>query len=159
MIECDGYDVLNGLEPADSGRFRDREASLQICPVTDKEPTNIARQYNIEYRAADAAASPHLALVAVIHAGCKGIEEGLAAPSPTEEDLSLLSPKELSRRGFVRLPEILEAALDRFVSNTTVSGWFPNTFAEVYKAHKESEIAHLEAMDTEAHCAIYEKAY
>ena len=82
MIECDGYDVLNGLEPADSGRFRDREASLQICPVTTKEPTNIARQYNIEYRAADAAASPHLALVAVIHAGFQGIEEGLAAPQP-----------------------------------------------------------------------------
>ena len=41
--------------------FRDREASLRICPVTAKEPSDIARQYNIEYRAADAAACPHLA--------------------------------------------------------------------------------------------------
>ena len=139
--------------------FRDREASLRICPVTAKEPTDIARQYNIEYRAADAAACPHLALAAVIHAGCQGIEEGLAAPIPTEEDLSLLSPQDLSKRGFVRLPETLEEALDRFASNTTVTGWFPNTFAAVYKAHKESEIAHLEAMDTEARCAIYERVY
>ncbi len=92
--------------------FRDREASLRICPVTAKEPTYIARQYNIEYRAADAAACPHLALAAVVHAGCQGIEEGLPAPTPTEEDLSLLSAADLSKRGFVRLPETLEEALE-----------------------------------------------
>ena len=139
--------------------FRDREASLRICPVTAKEPTDISRQYNIEYRAADAAACPHLALAAIIHAGCQGIEENLAAPSPTEEDLSVISSQELSRRGFVRLPDSLEEALNRFASNTTVTGWFPKTFAEVYKAHKESEIAHLKEMDTEARCALYDKVY
>jgi len=40
--------------------FRDREASLRICPVTAKDTVAIARQFNIEYRAADAAACPHL---------------------------------------------------------------------------------------------------
>jgi glutamine synthetase len=39
--------------------FRDREASLRVCPVTAKDPTSIARQFNIEFRAADAAACPH----------------------------------------------------------------------------------------------------
>ncbi|MGB1036660.1 MAG: glutamine synthetase, partial [Candidatus Puniceispirillales bacterium] len=117
--------------------FRDREASLRICPVTAKEPADIASQYNIEYRAADAAACPHLALAAVLHAGCQGIEEGLPAPKPTEEDLSLLSASDLSKRGFVRLPETLEEALYRFIDNDTVYGWFPDRFASVYKAHKE----------------------
>lgn len=139
--------------------FRDREASLRICPVTAKEPADISRQYNIEYRAADAAACPHLALAAVVHAGCQGIEEGLPAPKPTEEDLSLLSAADLSKRGFVRLPETLEEALDRFIDNDTVRGWFPDTFASVYKAHKESEIAHLADMDTVERCQLYEAVY
>jgi glutamine synthetase len=139
--------------------FRDREASLRICPVTAKEPTDIARQYNIEYRAADAAACPHLALAAVVHAGCQGIEERLSAPTPTEEDLSLLSAGELSDRGFVRLPESLDEALNRFIENDTVRGWFPDTFASVYKAHKDSEIAHLADLDTAARCQLYEAVY
>ncbi|MEL6520413.1 MAG: glutamine synthetase family protein [Pseudomonadota bacterium] len=139
--------------------FRDREASLRVCPVTAKDPASIARQFNIEYRAADAAACPHLALAAIVHAGCQGIEDGLAAPVPTEEDLSLLSPDVLADRGFVRLPETLETALDQFIGNPVVTGWFPEAFAPVYLAHKASEIAHLAEMDTAARCAAYEATY
>ncbi|MGB2062234.1 MAG: glutamine synthetase, partial [Candidatus Puniceispirillales bacterium] len=98
-------------------------------------------------------------LAAVVHAGCQGIEEGLPAPKPTEEDLSLLSAADLSKRGFVRLPETLEEALDRFIDNDKVRGWFPDTFASVYKAHKESEIAHLADMDTVERCQLYEAVY
>ncbi|WP_299881604.1 glutamine synthetase family protein [uncultured Sulfitobacter sp.] len=139
--------------------FRDREASLRVCPVTARDPAAIARQFNIEYRAADAAACPHLALAAVVHAGCQGIEDGLRAPAATEDDLSLLSPDELAARGFTRLPETLEAALDAFAGNDTVTGWFPATFAEVYRAHKDAEIAHLAEMDTDAKCAAYAETY
>ncbi len=139
--------------------FRDREASLRVCPVTAKDPASIARQFNIEYRAADAAASPYLALAAIVHAGCQGIEDGLTAPAPTEEDLSLLSPAELDARGFTRLPETLEAALDAFATSDTVRGWFPAQFAEVYLAHKQAEIAHLADMDTDAKCAAYADTY
>ena len=139
--------------------FRDREASLRICPFTAKGPASIARQFNIEYRAADAAACPHLALAAVVHAGCQGIEEGLAAPAPTEEDLSLLSPEDLATRGFIRLPKTLETALERFAGNDTVTGWLPDGFAEVYRAHKASEIAHVAEMDVTAQCAAYAQTY
>lgn len=139
--------------------FRDREASLRVCPVTAKDPASIARQFNIEYRAADAAACPHLALAAVVHAGCQGIEDGLQAPAATEDDLSLLSPEELAARGFVRLPETLEAALDAFAGDTTATGWFPAQFADVYRAHKEAEIAHVADMDTPAKCAAYAETY
>ena len=139
--------------------FRDREASLRICPFTAKDPAGIARQFNIEYRAADAAACPHLALAAAVHAGCQGIEEGLVAPAPTEEDLSLLSPEDLATRGFIRLPETLETALERFAGNDTVTGWLPDGFAEVYRAHKASEIAHVAEMDITAQCAAYAQTY
>lgn len=139
--------------------FRDREASLRVCPVTAKDPASIARQFNIEYRAADAAASPYLALAAVVHAGVQGIEDGLKAPAPTEEDLSLLSPDELAARGFVRLPETLETALSAFQSDTTVTGWFGPTFADVYAAHKASEIDAVKDMNTAQKCAAYESTY
>ncbi|MFL4468486.1 glutamine synthetase [Tateyamaria armeniaca] len=139
--------------------FRDREASLRVCPVTSKDPASIAKQFNIEYRAADAAACPHLALAAVVHAGCQGIEDGLRALAATEDDLSLLSPAELTARGFTRLPETLEAALDAFTGNATVTGWFPAQFSDVYRAHKEAEIAHVADMDTAAKCAAYAETY
>lgn len=139
--------------------FRDREASLRVCPVTAKEPTSIARQFNIEYRAGDAAASPYLALAAVVNAGIQGIEEGLKAPVPTQEDLSLLSAKELAAKGYERLPTTLEAALDKFESSEVATGWFPADFAAVYRAHKAAEIAHLGDMDTAAKCRAYEETY
>lgn len=139
--------------------YRDREASLRICPVTAKEPTAIARQFNIEYRAADAAACPHLALAAVVHAGCQGIEDGLTAPAASQEDLSLLSPADLAARGFARLPSSLPAALDAFEQSSIATGWFPKDFAPVYRAHKAAEIAYTADMDLEATCAAYAETY
>lgn len=139
--------------------FRDREASLRVCPVTAKDPVAIAQQFNLEYRAADAAASPYLALAAVIHAGVQGIEEGLTAPQPTEEDLSLLSEDELKQHGFIRLPQSLDAALQRMAESEKVSEWFPDSFVSVYRSHKVSEIDHLKGLDTEARCQAYECTY
>lgn len=139
--------------------FRDREASLRVCPVTAKDPASIARQFNIEYRAADATACPHLALAAVVNAGVQGIEDGLVAPDPTQEDLSLLSAEVLKERGFQRLPTSLDAALDKFASNDTVTGWFPNNFAEVYRAHKAAEIAYIGDRDTQAICDLYAETF
>lgn len=139
--------------------FRDREASLRICPVTATDPESIAKQYNFEYRAADAAASPHLALAAIVHAGCQGIEDALPIPAVTEEDLSVLSAEDLAARGYARLPETLPAALTRFAENETVTGWFPEGFAEVYIAHKRGELAWLDDKDTAARCAAYGTVY
>lgn len=139
--------------------FRDREASVRICPVTATDPSSIARQYNFEFRAADAAASPYLALAAIIHAGAQGIEDALPTPAVTQEDLSVLSAGDLQSRGFVRLPETLELALQRFEKNQTVCGWFPQEFAAIYTAHKRGELAVLKDKDTAGRCAAYEQVY
>lgn len=139
--------------------FRDREASVRICPVTSDDPEKIARQYNFEYRAADAAASPYLALAAIIHAGCQGIENALPAPKVTQEDLSELSPEDLAAKGYVRLPQSLEEALERFEENETVCSWFPQNFAAIYTAHKRGELSVVADMDEAARCAAYEAVY
>ncbi len=139
--------------------FRDREASVRICPVTASDPAGIARQYNFEFRAADAAASPHLVLAAIVHAGCQGIEDGLPAPAPSQEDLSELSPKALAERGFVRLPQSLEEALSAFEADKVVRGWFGDEFCQVYLAHKRAEITHVADMTDAERYAAYAGVY
>ena len=139
--------------------FLDREASLRICPVTSKDPFSVADQFNIEYRAADAAACPHLALAAIVHAGVQGIEEGLRSPEPTAEDLSLLPPDKLIERGFIRLPQNLDAALNCMNLNKTLRGWFGDQFVDVYLTHKHSEMEHVKNMDDLARCAEYGRTY
>lgn len=139
--------------------FRDREAAVRICPVTATDPAGIARQFNFEVRAADAAASPHLVLAALVHAGCQGIENGLAAPSASQGDLSELSPTSLARQGLVRLPQTLETALAAFEADNVVRGWFPEVFASVYLAHKRAEIAHLETVSDAKRYALYSSVY
>ena len=139
--------------------FRDREASVRICPVTGTDPLSTARQYNFEYRAADAAASPYLALAAILHAGAQGIEDALPAPAVTEEDLSVLTKEELEQRGYVRLPQSLEEALQRFENNKTVCSWFSGDFASVYISHKRGELVVLDGMNQKDRCAAYEAVY
>lgn len=139
--------------------YRDREASVRICPVSDLSDVAKAAQFNFEFRAADAAASPHLQLAAIVHAGVQGIEEGLPTPDATTDDLSLLEPHALAARGFVRLPQSLPEALERFAANATVTGWFPNGFADVYVKHKKGELAFLDGKNTPEICALYEQVY
>ncbi|MDG1868219.1 glutamine synthetase family protein [Sulfitobacter geojensis] len=139
--------------------LRDREASLRICPTSAQDEAGIARQYNFEFRAADAAASPYLALAAIVHAGAQGLEEGLAPPPVTQEDLSLLSSEDLNAKGYVRLPETLPEALARFEKNQVVRGWFPKEFSDVYLAHKRGELAYLGTMTVEERCDVYAKTY
>ncbi|RUV27057.1 MULTISPECIES: glutamine synthetase family protein [unclassified Mesorhizobium] len=139
--------------------FRDREASVRICPVSDMSDIAKAAQFNFEFRAADATASPHLQLAAIVHAGVQGIEEQLPAPDATTEDLSLLDASALAGRGYVKLPTTLADALERFRANGTVAGWFPKGFADVYVKHKNGEMAFLEGKETGEICKLYEQVY
>lgn len=139
--------------------LRDREAALRICPTTARDSASIASQFNLEYRASDPAASPYLALAALVFAGAQGIEDALPAPEATAEDLSLLDAATLADRGFIRLPQTLLQALDRFDDSVTVKSWFPGQFAEIYRLHKQGEMAFLADKDETALFAAYETAY
>jgi len=139
--------------------FRDREAAVRICPVNSLSDIAEMDQFNFEFRAADAAASPYLALAAIVHAGTQGIEEELDFPTVTEEDLCLLSESTLRERNITRLPQTLEAALASFGGNETVTGWFPPAFTEIYVKHKQGEMAYLSKMTEKEIYAAYGSAY
>ncbi len=139
--------------------LRDREASVRICPVTTLDPLDIAKQFNLEVRACDAAASPYLQLAAIIHAGTEGIVRGLAAPPVTEADLSVMAAEELARMGIERLPTSLGAALDAMAAEPAITSWFGAEFAAVYQAHKRGELAVLDGLSPGEQCARYLAVY
>ncbi|GAB5467125.1 MAG: glutamine synthetase family protein [Rhodospirillales bacterium] len=139
--------------------LQDREASVRLCPISTANPASREAQFNFEYRAADAAASPHLALAAIVEAGVQGLEESLDAPEATAADLTTLSEAALADAGLTRLPQSLSEALDRFTGSETASGWFPPGFAALYRQHKEGELGFLEGLDDAEICAAYEASY
>lgn len=138
---------------------QDREASVRICPVSAREAQARARQYNFEYRAADAAASPHLALAALIDAGLAGIEDGLPSPEATEEDISLLSMDRLAERGLRRLPLSLDEAVAALEADTRLTRSWPAALPAIYAAHKRGELAHVRDWPIDEQFAAYRRVY
>lgn len=61
----------------------------------------------IEYRAPDSACNPYLAFAVMLAAGLDGIERGMDAPPPVEENVYEISDEERERRGIGMLPESL----------------------------------------------------
>jgi len=139
--------------------LRDREAAVRICPVTTLDPADIARQFNVEIRACDAAASPYLQLAAIIHAGAEGIAQKLTPPQATHEDLDALDDKQIAELGYRRLPLSLPEALAAFTADETVTGWFGAELSEVYRLHKEGEMAVLDGLGPAERCARYMSVY
>ena len=138
---------------------QDREASLRICPAPVNDEQARARRFNVEFRAADAAASPYLVLAAIVHAGTQGIEEKLPTPVATTEDLSLLDDHTLRSRGFVRLPQSLEDALEAFANSDIANVWFGNEFKTAYLDHKRAELVHLQPLSDDERCEAYGQIY
>lgn len=137
---------------------RDREASLRICPTVDLPGKDPARQFNVEYRAADATANPYLALAAILRAGTDGIVRGLSAPV-FAGDPERLSPDERAGLGLHRLPETLTAALDALEASATAQGWFAPDLVRSYLGVKRAEAAEAQGLEDTALCALCAALY
>ena len=129
---------------------QDREATLRICPTSSLGGASPAQQFNVEYRAADATACPHLVLAAVTRAGLEGVRAGLAAPPIVDTDPVGMSDDERGHLGLRRLPQSLQEALSIMASDKVVSGWFPAALLETYHGLKRREIALLDGLETRA---------
>ncbi|RVA55479.1 glutamine synthetase, partial [Mesorhizobium sp. M7A.F.Ca.US.001.01.1.1] len=138
---------------------RDREASLRICPTVTIGGRDPARQYNIEYRAADATGNPYLSLAAIIRAGLEGLKAGLPSPPLVTGDPTLMSEAERASLGLVRLPETLPAALDALLADGTVTGWFAPVFIETFVGLKRHEAERLAGLDPASICDLYRTLY
>jgi glutamine synthetase len=128
---------------ADMGLL-DRGAAIRICGGYAKEPELRARQLNIEFRVADAAASPYLVLGALVHAGVDGIRRRLDLPrTPTREPL----------------PHDLAQALELLEHSEAVRGWLGEALSDAYLRLKRAEIHSLEGLTEEQICQRYAEVY
>jgi glutamine synthetase len=125
---------------------QDRGASLRVCPIFAAEtPDEVTRQFHVEFRVTDAAASPYLALGAVIFAGADGIRRAL--PLPATSGTSAMLPRSL--------PE----ALDRLAASETVAGWFGPTHFDAYLRFKRVEAEKMAGLPHPELCARYAEVY
>ena len=152
---------------------RNREALLRIPPVVelggadaaaqsrvvDAGGADAAAQLHLEYRGADAAANPYLALGAIIRAGLAGIREQLPAPPLLETDPTRLSAAEAERFGVGALPGTLGEALRALDEDDTVRSWMPPLLYEAYVSVKRAELVASAELDLADVCRRYAEIY
>jgi glutamine synthetase len=139
--------------------LRDREALIRICPVPEAPDLDPAPRYNLEFRAADACASPYLQLAMIVSAGLEGLRAGLPAPPILDGDPEDLDAEERERLGIGVLPRSLAVALDALEADATARDWLGPVLAEAYLMHKRGEIAMMAEHDADAMLRIYAEAY
>jgi glutamine synthetase len=125
---------------------QDRGACLRLCPVfAAGTAAETARQFNVEFRACDAAASPYLALGALIFAGVDGIRRALPLPGPAAAPPSL--------------PQSLGATLDVLAKSEAALGWFGATHLDAYLRFKRVEADKVADLSPSELCAHYAEIY
>ncbi|HYB24080.1 MAG TPA: hypothetical protein VED41_09805, partial [Solirubrobacteraceae bacterium] len=144
-----------------------REALLRIPPVValagaaahrpgTEDP---AAQLHLEYRGADAAANPYLALAAIVRAGLEGVRRRLPAPPLLEGDPAQLQGAEAERFGVGALPSTLAESLQALADDHTVRGWFSPLMYEAYVSVKRAELAATAELDLAEVCRRYAQIY
>jgi len=123
---------------------RRREASLRICPTVEIGGRDPAPQFNLEYRAADASASPHLALSAILRAGLEGLRGNLDPPPIVDDDPAAMDEAARAALGLRRLPGTLAEALAAFAADETARGWFDPLLTQAYLGMKRAEMKLVE---------------
>jgi len=136
--------------------LQDRGAALRICPIFD-QPAN--RNFNVEYRVADATACPYLALGALIWAGLDGVRRALPLPAFSEANFWELSDAERRAVGFQPLPRSLAESLDLFAASAVARDWFGDDLFDAYLMFKRSELKAVEMLTPAEICAKYAEVY
>jgi len=148
---------------------RNRETLLRLPPLVSlgkigrsELPSSTDRpasQLRLEYRGADAAANPYLALGAIIRAGLDGVRAGLPAPPILDRDPARLDATEAARYGVGALPATLEESLDALAEDAAAREWMGPLLYEAFVAVKRFEIAATADMDIEEVCRRYATTY
>ena len=138
---------------------QNREAALRICPTVSLGSKSVAKQYNLEFRAMDATASPHLAMAALLIAGRLGIEQRLALNAITDEIPDSLNDEQREARGIVALPASLAQALECLRRSEALMAALPAPLLDTYFALKTEELALTEQLSPADLCEHYARLY
>jgi glutamine synthetase len=121
----------------------DRGAALRICPVSGADAGQRARQFNLEFRVADATANPYLALAMLVQAGLEGIREQRQIQHTTRQPL----------------PASLGEALALLEANGAASEWLGAELLSAYLLFKHAEIKTIENLEEAEICRRYAEVY
>jgi len=113
--------------------------------VFQTSPEEPARQFNVEYRVADASNCPYLALGALVWAGVDGLRGKLKLPAP-----DITAPL---------LPRSLEEALAALEQDDVAATWWSKEAMAAYLAFKHAEIKSLGEADPAEICKRYAAVY
>jgi glutamine synthetase len=138
---------------------RNREAALRICPTVSLGGKAVAAQYNLEFRAMDATASPHLAMAALLIAGRLGIEQRLALNAITDEVPDSLSEEQRQARGIIALPASLSQALECLRNSEALIEALPSALLDTWFALKTEELRLTEQLSPANLCEHYARLY
>ncbi len=138
---------------------RNREALLRIPPLVSLGGGDPAGQMHLEYRGADGAANPYIALGAVLRAGLDGLRRELPAPPILEGDPGELDAAEAKRYGVGALPASLEDGLDALAQDDTAREWLSPLLYDAYVSVKRAELAAVADLDLDERCRRYAAAY
>ncbi len=121
---------------------QDRGSAVRVIS-SEGPPEAVARRFNVEFRVADACASPYLALGALVHAGVDGLRRRLrlaeVPPAP--------------------LPASLGEALDRLEASEAAAAWLGPELRMAYLRFKRAELKGLAGLDEAEVCARYAAVY
>ena len=136
---------------------QDRGAAIRVCPIFGFDAA--AQQFNVEYRVADAAASPYLALGALVWAGVDGIRNNRALPPIGQRNFWDMTDDERAAAGIRRLPGSLAEALAGLEASAEAREWFGDTFFNAYLRFKRAELKAVEGLTEAETCARYAEVY
>ncbi|HTZ64554.1 MAG TPA: glutamine synthetase family protein [Solirubrobacteraceae bacterium] len=138
---------------------QNREALLRIPPVLRLAHEDAAAQLHLEYRGADAAANPYLALGAIVRAGLDGVHRELPAPPILERDPAGLDEAGAARYRVGQWPASLEDSLQALAEDESVRGWLGELLYEAYVGVKRAELRAVAELDLSEACRRYAAIY
>jgi glutamine synthetase len=127
---------------ADVGE-RDRGAALRICAMSGADRDARARQCNVEFRVADATASPYLALAMLVFAGLDGLRR----------------ERSIATEALAALPTSLGAALTLLERNELAAEWLGADLLSAYILFKRAEVRRVENLSDIEICRRYAEVY
>jgi glutamine synthetase len=127
---------------ADVGRL-DRGTALRICPAVGGEIAQRAAQFNVEFRVADATASPYLALAMMVQAGLDGVRQRWEIESMDSRPL----------------PSHLGQALDLLEASESAAEWLGHDLLSAYLQFKRAEIKSVDDLNETEICRRYAEVY
>jgi glutamine synthetase len=172
LLHADALSALSAPSPVSAARLaphrwsagaaclgaQNRETLLRIPPAIAGigDP---ATQLRLEYRGADAAANPYLALGAIVRAGLDGVRRGLEPASVLDRDPALLDDAQSRAYGVGALPSSLAQALQALADDELARGWMGPLLHDAYAAVKRAEVEAATDIELDVLCERYASIY